>query len=84
MFPQLVQFHFIYKINDDGDIHITVDMREANKAILSANIPIPRAEDIRVSLSCCKFFSKLEFKSAFHQIEIAEESQYITVFHAGD
>ena len=31
---------------DDGGIHLTVNMWEANKAILSTNIPIPRAEDI--------------------------------------
>ena len=69
---------------DDGGIRVTVDMRAANKAILSTNIPIPRAEDIRAQLSGCKYFTKLDFKSAFHQIEIDETSRYITVFHAGD
>ena len=56
---------------DGKGIHLTVDMREANKAILSTNIPIPRVEDIQASLSGCKYFSELDFKSAFHQIEIA-------------
>ena len=69
---------------DDRGTHLAVNMREANKAILSTNIPIPRAKDIWASLSGCKYFSKLDFKSAFHQIEIAQESQYITVFHAGN
>ena len=59
-------------------------MGEANKAILSTNIPIPGAGDIRASLSDCKHFSKLDFKSASHQIEIAQESRYITVFYAGN
>ena len=69
---------------DDGGIHLTVNMWEANKAILSTNIPIPRAEDIWASLSGCKYFSKLDFKSAFHKIEITQESRYITAFHAGN
>ena len=69
---------------DDGGIRVTVDMRAANKAILSTNIPIPRAEDIRAQLSGCKYFTKLDFKAAFHQIEIDDASRYITVFHAGD
>ena len=69
---------------DDGGICATVDMREANKTILSTNIPIPRAEDIRAKLSRCNYFSKVDFKAAFHQIKIAELSRYITVFHAGD
>ena len=49
-------------------------MREANKAMFSTNIPMPRAEGILASLSRCKYFSKLDFKSASHHIEIAEES----------
>ena len=69
---------------DDGRICITIDMGEANKAVLSTNIPIHRAEDIRATLSSCKFLNKLGFKSTFHQIGIAEESQYITVFYARD
>ena len=67
---------------DDGGIRVTVDMRNANKAILDTNVPIPREEDIRVQLSGCQYFTKLDFKSAFHQLEIAPESRYITVFYA--
>lgn len=67
---------------DDGGIRVTVDMRNANQAILDTNVPIPREEDIRAQLSGCKYFTKLDFKSAFHQLEIAPESRYITVFHA--
>ena len=34
-----------------------------------------------MKLCGCTYFSKLDFKSAFHQIEIDEPSQYVTVFH---
>ena len=64
----------ILATKDDEGIRLTVDMGEANKAILSTSIPTSRAEDILASLSGCKYFSKLDFKSAFHQIEIAQES----------
>ena len=30
----------------------------------------------------CKFFSKLDLRSAFHQLELDDESRYITVFNA--
>ena len=69
---------------DDGSIRVTVDMRQANRAIESTNIPIPRVEDIKTQLARCQHFSKLDFKSAFHQLELDEESKKITVFHAGD
>lgn len=69
---------------DDGKMRVTVDMRQANKAIRSTNVPIPRVEEVKAKLSGCKVFSKLDFNSAFHQLKIDEESRYITVFHAGN
>ena len=69
---------------EDGGVRVTVDMRCANKAIKPTNIPIPRAEEIRAQLSGFTKFSKLDFKSAFHQLELDESSRQLTVFHAGD
>ena len=66
---------------DDGGTRITVDMRNVNKAIQPTNIPIPRVEEIKSELAGYKVFSKLDFKSAFHQLEIEEDSRHLTVFH---
>lgn len=68
----------------DGGIRMTLDARNVNKAILQTNHPIPRHEDIKAKLAGCKIFSKLDFKSAFWQIELHESSRYLTVFHAND
>ena len=68
---------------DDGGIRVVVDMRCANRAIKQTNIPIPRAEEISSQLAGYKFFTKLDLKSAFHQLELDEESRILTVFHAG-
>ena len=67
---------------DDGGLRITIDMRQANKAIKQTNLPIPRPEEISSLLSGYKVYSKLDFRSAFHQLEIDEESRALTVFHA--
>ena len=66
---------------DDGGLRVTVDMRAPNKAILDTGLPIPKPEDIRKELKGCKHFSKLDFKTAFHQLELDEESRFLTVFH---
>ena len=66
----------------DGSIRMTLDARNVNKAIKATNQPIPKQEDIRVKLSGCEVFSKLDFKSAFWQIELEEESRYLTMFNA--
>ena len=69
---------------DDGQTRVTLDMRCTNKAIKATNIPIPRVEEIKAKLAGSDCFSKLDFKSAYHQLELSQESRYITVFHAGD
>ena len=66
---------------DDGGTRVTSDMRNVNKAILPTNIPIPRVEEIKSELAGNKVFSKLDFKSAYRQLEIDEDSRYVTVFH---
>ena len=69
---------------DDAGLRVTVDMREPNKAIMDTGIPIPRAEDIRKEFAGCSYFTKLDFRTAFHQLELDEESQLLTVFpHKG-
>ena len=68
---------------DDGGTRVTVDMREPNKAIIPTNIPIIRPEEVKAQFSKYKIFSKLDFRSAFHQLELDEESRKMTVFHAG-
>ena len=68
----------------DGSIRMTLDARNVNKAIHSANHPIPWHEDIKLKLAGCKVFSKMDFKSAFWQIELEEQSRKLTVFHANN
>ena len=67
---------------DDGGLRVTLDMRMANRAIKKTNLPIPRPEEISSQLSGYEVYSKLDFKSAFHQLEIDEKSRRLTVFHA--
>ena len=69
---------------DDGDIRITIDLREPNKALMPNHSPIIRPEEVKAQLSGYKYFSKLDFKSAYHQLTLDEESRTLTVFHAGE
>ena len=58
---------------EGGEIRVTLDARLPNRAIRDTNIPIPRAEDIRAKLSGSKYFTRLDFKQAFHQLELDGE-----------
>ena len=57
---------------DDGQTRVTLDMRCTNKAIKATNIPIPRVEEIKAKLAGSDCFSKLDFKSAYHQLKLSQ------------
>ena len=59
----------------DGAIHMTLDARNFNKAIQASNLPIPQQEDIKAKLSGAKVISKMDFKSAFWQLELHPDSR---------
>ena len=50
------------KPKTDGEIRITMDACNVNKAIQSNNLPIPRQEDICAKLAGSRVFSKLDSK----------------------
>ena len=63
-----------------GGVRICVDMREANKAIKREKHPMPTIDDLISDLNESKVFSKLDLSNAYHQLELDEESRYITTF----
>ena len=68
----------------DSSLRITLDARNLNKTLLSSNYPIPRHKYIRAQLSSANYISKLNFKSAFWQLQLDTESRALTVFHANN
>ena len=69
----------------DGQVRICVDMRLASQAIRRVRHPIPTVNDISFALNGAKIFTKLDLSQAYHQIELDEQSRYITMFstHVG-
>lgn len=68
----------VFKAN--GDIRLCIDMRRANAAILREKYPLPTFDSFMTRLQGAKFFSRLDLKNAYHQLELEEESRYITTF----
>ncbi len=69
----------------DGNVRICVDMRKANQAIKRVRYLIPTVDEISQELNGAKFFSKLDLVQAYHQLELDENSRFITTFstHVG-
>ena len=69
--------------NDTEDIRITVNLRAVNRALENTHKPIPTVETLKSRFRGKTVFSKIDFKSAFSQIEISEESRKFLVFRIG-
>ena len=55
-------------------------MRQANQAVKRVHHPIPAIDELLQDMKESKFFSKLDIKWAFHQLELQPESRAITMF----
>jgi len=67
-------------LKENGDIRLCLDMRQANQAILRKNHPLPTFEAFMTQLRDARYFSRLDLKDAYHQLEPHEQSREITTF----
>ena len=65
---------------DPGKIRVCVDMRAANTAIKRERHATPTLDELKTMLTGAKVFSKLDLNQGYNQLELAEESRYITTF----
>ncbi|XP_060650951.1 uncharacterized protein K02A2.6-like [Drosophila nasuta] len=70
----------VLAFKENGDIRLCVDMRLANKAIRREMYPLPTFESFMTKLKGARFFSRLDLKDAYHQLELDEDSREITTF----
>ena len=65
---------------NNGDVRICVDLKPLNNDILREPYPIPSVDDTLALLSGATYFSKLDAKSGFWQVPLADESHVVTTF----
>ncbi|XP_065181844.1 uncharacterized protein K02A2.6-like [Sycon ciliatum] len=65
-----------------GDIRLCVDLRRVNEAIVQERHPMPTTEELLHEVNGSTVFSKIDLKWGFHQVELEEESRYLTTFAA--
>ncbi|KMQ85024.1 hypothetical protein RF55_16716 [Lasius niger] len=64
----------------NNDVRICVDMRQTNRAIVRERFSLPIIEEILDKVKGSQWFSTLDIKDAYHQIELEEKSREITTF----
>ena len=65
-------------------LRVCLDLTSVNKSIVANGYPIPDMQEMLDKLRGAKMMSKLDMKSAYHQLELHEESRNLTAFvHEG-
>jgi len=63
-----------------GEIRPVIDYRALNKIVHVEAYPLPRVDEILQSLGGSVVFSSLDLRSAYHQVELTEDSKKYTAF----
>ncbi|CAF5130986.1 unnamed protein product, partial [Rotaria socialis] len=69
----------------DGTLRFCIDFRELNAVTVRDVYPIPRIDDTLDQLQHAKYFTSMDLRSGFWQIELDSASRDKTAFicHAG-
>jgi hypothetical protein len=64
----------------DGSIRMCIDYRMLNKITIKNKYPLPRVDELIDRLQGAKYYSKIDLRSGYHQVLIAEEDIEKTAF----
>nr|ATA66765.1 Pol [Haliotis discus hannai] len=67
----------------DNSLRMCIDFRSLNRRTVKDAYALPRIEDIFDRLAGSKFFTVLDMKSGYHQIEVDEQHKARTAFTVG-
>lgn len=67
----------------DGKIRMCVDYRALNNKTIKDSYALPRIDEVLDSLAGAKYFSVVDMKSGYYQVEIAEPHKSRTAFTVG-
>jgi hypothetical protein len=67
----------------NGDLRLCIDYRQLNLRTIKDSYALPRIEEVLDCLSGSKYFTVLDMKSGYHNIEVLEEHKSRTAFSVG-
>ena len=79
--PTALVSSLVYRRKANGSLRICLDPKDWNKAILREHQMIPTLEEFFSKLSGAKSFSIVDAKCGYWNVELDEESSYLTTFN---
>ncbi|GBG90070.1 hypothetical protein CBR_g50163 [Chara braunii] len=64
----------------EGELRMCIDYRGLNAITVKNAEPLPRIDDLLDRVQGAKYFSKIDLKFGYHQIEVHPDDQYKTAF----
>ncbi|GBG92545.1 hypothetical protein CBR_g55880 [Chara braunii] len=64
----------------EEELRMCIDYRGLNAITVKNAEPLPRIDDLLDRVQGCKYFSKIDLKYGYHQIEVHPDDQYKTAF----
>ena len=71
----------VVRKSNGTDLRICLDPSDLNKVIKRPKFPLPTVEEIMNNLNGAKIFSIADAKSGYWQIELTQNSSYLTTFN---
>ena len=57
----------------DGTLRLCIDYRQLNRVTIKNKYPLPRVDDFFDQLQGARVFSKIDLRSGYHQLRIANQ-----------